>query len=123
MILVEPELHLGSRPDKLVPDVAGWRRERLPEIPDEAAISIAPDWVCEVLLDRTRRLDLGKKRQVYAREGVKHLWFVDPEAQLVEVMRLEGRRWLLIETFEADAVVRAEPFEAADVPLSALWER
>lgn len=123
VILIEPELHLGSRPDKLVPDVAGWRRERLPEIPDEAAISIAPDWVCEVLSDRTRRLDLGKKRQVYAREGVKHLWFVDPEAQLVEVMRLEGRRWLLIETFEADAVVRAEPFEAADVPLSALWER
>lgn len=123
VILKEPELHLGSRPDKVVPDVAGWRRERMPEIPDAAAITIAPDWVCEVLSDRTRRLDRGKKQRVYAREGVKHLWFVDPEAQIVEVLRLEGHRWLLVDTFEADAAVRAEPFEAAELPLGALWAR
>jgi Uma2 family endonuclease len=123
VILMEPELHLGSKPDKLVPDVAGWRRERLPEIPDAAAITIAPDWVCEVLSDRTRRIDRGKKQRIYAREGVKHLWFVEPEAQLVEVLRLSGRNWLVVDTFEADAVVRMEPFEAAELPLSALWAR
>jgi Uma2 family endonuclease len=123
VILIEPELHLGSKPDKVVPDVAGWRRERMPEIPDAAAITIAPDWACEVLSDRTRRLDRGKKQRVYAREGVGHLWFVDPEAEFVEVLRLEGHRWLFVDTFEADAAVRAEPFEAAELPLGALWAR
>jgi Uma2 family endonuclease len=123
VILMEPELHLGSKPDKVVPDVAGWRRERMPEVPDEAAITIAPDWVCEVLSDRTRRLDRGKKQPTYAREGVKHLWFADPEAQMVEVFRLEGPRWLLVATVEADARVRVEPFEAVELPLSALWAR
>jgi len=123
VILIEPELHLGSKPDKVVPDVAGWRRERMPEIPDAAAITIAPDWVCEVLSDRTRRLDRGKKQRIYAREGVKHLWFADPEAQMVEVFRLEGNRWLLVDTVEADAKVRVEPFEKVELPLSALWAR
>src|SRR5688500_9281725 len=47
VILIEPELHLGPRPDKLAPDLAGWRREKMPEVP--AAAAIAPDWACEVL--------------------------------------------------------------------------
>ena len=75
-IIDEPELHLGA--DILVPDLAGWRRERMPEYPDTAYVSLAPDWVCEVLSALTRRLDLHGKRPVYAREGVSHLWLVDP---------------------------------------------
>jgi Uma2 family endonuclease len=123
VLLMEPELHLGPKPDKLVPDIAGWLRDRMPEVPDDAAVVTAPDWVCEVLSDRTRRLDRGKKQRIYAREGVKHLWFADPEAQMVEVFRLEGGHWVLVDTFEGDAKARAEPFDAVDLPLSALWAR
>ena len=72
----EPELHLGE--DILVPDVAGWRRERLPRIPETWDAVIAPDWVCETLADSTRDLDLNGKRPIYAREGFPHLWLVDP---------------------------------------------
>ena len=66
----EPELHLGE--DILVSDVAGWRRERLPRIPETWGAVIAPDWVCETLADSTRELDLNGKRPAYAREGIPH---------------------------------------------------
>ena len=54
-ILDEPEMHLG--PHILVPDLAGWRRERMPALPDEAYFALAPDWVCEVLSPGTARID------------------------------------------------------------------
>lgn len=123
LILDEPELHLGSRPDKLVPDLAGWRRERMPELPDTAAIDLAPDWVCEVLSEGTASMDRGKKRRIYAREAVGHLWFVDPEQQLLEVFRFQAGQWLLVDTFEANATIRAEPFDAIEIELGRLWER
>src|SRR5687767_10568546 len=46
-ILHEVELHLG--PDVLVPDLAGWRRTRMPKppAPTEPFVSLAPDWLCE----------------------------------------------------------------------------
>lgn len=125
VFLIEPELHLGSRPDKVVPDLAGWRRERLPEAlldaNAEGAIAIAPDWVCEVLSDRTERIDRGKKRRIYRREGVKHLWFLDPRDRTLEVYRLADGRWLEVDTFEGDAPVRAEPFDAIELTLGDLW--
>ena len=70
-IIDEPELHLGK--DILVPDLAGWRRERMPDYPDVAYFTLAPDWVCEVLSPSTRALDKGRKRDIYAREGVAYL--------------------------------------------------
>src|SRR5258706_14438944 len=42
IILDEPELRLHG--DVLVPDLAGWRRERVPQLPDVAAFALAPDW-------------------------------------------------------------------------------
>jgi Uma2 family endonuclease len=122
-ILIEPELHLGSMPDKVVPDLAGWRRARMPELPDTPAITLAPDWICEVLSPGTIAFDRGEKRRTYAREGVQYLWFVDPEQQLLEVFRLEMGRWVLTETFEGNARVRAEPFEVIEIELGRLWER
>lgn len=122
IILFEPELHLGSRPDKVVPDLAGWRRKTMPELPDTAAIELAPDWVCEVLSDRTERVDRTKKRRIYAREGVGYLWLVSPDQRMLEVFRLQGEHWVLLETFEGDSVVRAEPFDAIQLPLGNLWE-
>jgi Uma2 family endonuclease len=120
VILFEPELRLGG--EALVPDLAGWRRERLPEPPSTAALTLAPDWVCEVLSASTEALDRGRKMGSYAREGVKHLWLVDPRSRLLEVYRLEQGRWLRLSAFVGDSLVRAEPFEAIELRLSVLWQ-
>jgi Uma2 family endonuclease len=117
--LDEPELHLGD--DVLVPDLAGWRRERVPEFPDTAAFVVAPDWVCEVVSPSTERLDRAKKMPAYARQGVAHLWLVSPQARTLEVYRLADGRWLLLATHEGTTRVRAEPFDAVDLELGPLW--
>ena len=118
-ILFEPELHFGE--DVLVPDLAGWRRERMPEFPDTAAFTLTPDWACEVVSPSTERLDRATKMPVYAREGVAHLWLVNPAARTLEVYRLAEGRWLLLATHEGAAQVRAEPFDAVELALAPLW--
>ena len=120
-IVDEPELHLGR--NVLVPDLAGWRRERLPVLPREAFFSLAPDWVCEVLSPATARLDRLKKLAIYAREGVGHAWLVDPGLETLEVYRRQGEAWLLVLTAGGDDVVRAEPFDAIELTLTGLWIR
>ncbi len=115
----EPELHLGE--DIVVPDLAGWRHETMPEYPDAAYCTIAPDWVCEVLSPSTRQLDLNEKRSFYAREGVGHLWFVDPDARTLEAFELREGQWLLLATLVDDALVSLPPFDAITFPLDALW--
>lgn len=119
LIVDGPELHLGA--DILVPDLAGWRRERLPKLPNAAFLTLAPDWVCEVLSPRTHRLDRVEKRAVYAREGVHHLWFVDPLEQTLETYELIGGRWTETGSFAGDSLVRAVPFDAIELELGALW--
>ena len=118
-IIDEPELHLGA--DIVVPDLAGWRRETLPVYPDAAYFEIAPDWVCEVLSPLTRRIDQNEKREIYGREGVSHLWFVDPDARTLEVFALREGQWVLLTTLAGAAEVCQPPFEAISFPLSALW--
>lgn len=119
LLLDEPELHLGS--DILVPDIAGWRRERLPSVPAEPYLTLAPDWVCEFLSPSTARLDRAEKLPIYAREGVGHVWLIDPAARLLEVYRLDGEHWLLLGTHSDSAKVRAEPFEVFELDLAVLW--
>jgi Uma2 family endonuclease len=121
VLLFEPELHLGS--EVLVPDLAGWRRERMPELPEEAAFTLAPDWVCEVLSPSTAVLDRGRKLTSYAREGVRNLWLVDPEARSLEVYRLESGHWGLLDTHVGEVRVHAEPFEVLALELGRLWKR
>lgn len=118
-ILDEPEPHLAD--DVLVPDIAGWRRSRMPRLPEAAFFTLAPDWVCEVLSPSTERFDRSRKLAVYAREGVAHAWLVNPVARTLEVYRNEAGRWLLIATHAGDAVVRAEPFDAVELDLLPLW--
>lgn len=120
-LLVEPELHLGSEPAIVVPDLAGWRRERLPAIPHEPFLALAPDWLCEVVSPSTGRLDRAKKLPLYAAEGVGHVWLVDPLQRTLEVLRNEGGRFFLLATHADVARVRAEPFEALELELGALW--
>jgi Uma2 family endonuclease len=119
LIVFEPELHLGD--DVIVPDVAGWRRERMPAVPDTAWFDVAPDWVCEVLSPGTRQRDLTVKREIYAEHGVAHLWFVDPEARTLEAFALRGGEWVLAAALAGDAAAAVAPFAAAPFPLSALW--
>jgi Uma2 family endonuclease len=119
LFLDEPELHF--RKDVLVPDLAGWRRERMPEAPDEAYITLAPDWICEVLSPSTETLDRGRKLRVYAREGVAHGWLVDPLRQTLEVLALESGQWSLLATHDGRVSVRAVPFHAIEVVLGTLW--
>lgn len=118
-ILPEPELHLKA--DILVPDLAGWKKERMPEKPKTAHSEIVPDWVCEVLSPSNLRLDRVKKVPKYAEHGVKHLWLLDPEQKTLEVMRLQGGYWLLVKVFEGGEKVRAEPFDAVEIDLAVVW--
>ncbi len=119
VILPEPELHFGK--DVLVPDLAGWCRSRLPEVPDEAYLTLAPDWVCEVLSASTETLDRSKKLRIYARERVAHAWLVDPLRRTLEVLSLESRTWTSPRTYEGGGKVRAEPFDAIELELDAVW--
>ena len=118
-ILHEPELHLDE--DVVVPDLAGWRRERMPEVPSEAYFTVVPDWVCEVLSPSTKSLDLGGKRAVYARAGVGYLWFVDPEERFLQVFELRDKEWNLIDTLFDDALVSLPPFGEISFNLGDLW--
>ena len=119
VILDEPELHFGK--DVLVPDLAGWRRERLPTVPAAAYMMLAPDWVCEVLSPSTEPLDRGAKLRIYARESVSYAWLVDPLQRSLEVLALELGRWKPLASHEGFARVSVPPFDAIELELGALW--
>jgi Uma2 family endonuclease len=121
LILDEPELQLSEH--ILVPDLAAWRRERMPEMPIAPRLELAPDWICEVLSPSTQAIDRADKLPIYASHGVRHAWLIEPLGQTLEVYRLEGERWLLLGTHRGPVTVRAEPFDAVDLDLSALWIR
>jgi Uma2 family endonuclease len=118
-ILFEPELHLG--PDILVPDLAGWRRERMSVLRNVPYFELAPDWVCEVLSTTTARMDRIRKKPIYAREGVGHLWLVDPGVRTLEVYRLERGQWVDAGAYGDADMVRAEPFAAVEMAMSQWW--
>jgi Uma2 family endonuclease len=107
--------------DVLVPDLAGWRRERMPATGDVPYFTLAPDWLCEVLSPSTAKTDRAEKLAIYAREKVGYVWLVDPRIHTLEVLRREGEHWLVLGVWKDDARVRAEPFEAFELDLSILW--
>jgi hypothetical protein len=119
VILYQPELHLGR--NVVVPDLAGWRRTRLPQVPKAPYSTLAPDWVCEVLSPSTAMLDRAKKLQIYVRAKVGHAWIIDPAAHLLEVLQLETGRWVIAATYAGSEVVRAEPFSETPLDLGLLW--
>ena len=119
VLLYEPELHFGD--EVVVPDLAGWRRERMPLVPDVPYFELAPDWVCEVLSPSTERHDRADKLAIYAGASVGHAWLVNPRNRTLEVMRRQERQWLQVGVFRDDARVRAEPFDAIELELGALW--
>jgi Uma2 family endonuclease len=119
LLLVEPELHFGN--DVLVPDLAGWRRERLPSTPNAPYLTLAPDWICEVLSPSTECIDRGKKLHIYARENVRHAWLIDPLRHSLEVLALESGSLAQIAEHHGERGVRALPFDAVELDLRALW--
>jgi Uma2 family endonuclease len=120
ILLDEPELHL--REDIVVPDLAGWRRERMPVLVDDVPyFTLAPDWVCEVLSASTAKQDRIEKLPLYAREQVGYAWLVDPRLRTLEALRLENGRWVVVGLWKDGARVRAEPFEAFELELGVLW--
>lgn len=118
-ILFEPELHFKN--DVLVPDIAGWRRERLPVLPDAAFFTIAPDWLCEILSPATEHIDRARKTRIYGHEGVKTLWLVDPRPRTIEVYVSVRGVWALARSHQGDAVASIEPFDALPLEMGRLW--
>ncbi len=118
-ILPEPELHF--RADVLVPDYAGWRRARMPAMPEKTYFELAPGWLCEILSPSTASLDRTRKLAVYAREGMPHIWPVDPLARTLEVLRLDAGRWTIVSSRAGTELIRAEPFEDVELRLGDLW--
>lgn len=125
-IIPEPELHLerpSGRVEVVVPDVSGWRRERMPAVPRTPAFEMPPDWVCEVLSQGARNLrrDRILKPDVYATDGIPHLWIVDPVGETLEVFRLQGAVYARVQAFAGDVRVHAEPFEALELDIGGWW--
>jgi Uma2 family endonuclease len=119
-ILPEPGIELPGSPE-FSPDVAGWRRERLPELPEAEPIRVAPDWVCEVLSPSTRGYDFIKKRPFYARSGVSWLWYVDVEARSISVSQLRDSAWVEVAVHGDDERVRLQPFPDVELALALWW--
>jgi len=118
-IVDEPELHLSD--DILVPDIAGWRRERMPSLPGTAWFELPPDWVCEILSSSTARTDRAEKLPLYASRGVAYAWLVDPDLRTLEVYANQNGKWLLLAVLEGHAPVSQPPFDAISFDLGGLW--
>jgi len=116
-ILFEPELQLVAL-EPMAPDLAGWRVERMPALPETAYFTLAPDWICEVLSKSTAKIDRDKKLPIYAAHGVAHVWLIDPIDKTLEVHALIDRK---VRLYEGEVRVRADPFSAIELDLAALW--
>lgn len=122
IFLMEPELHLGVEPDIVVPDIAGWRTSRMPRVPAEPYLTLAPDWLAEVLSPSTMRIDRVIKLPVYAQRGVGHVWLIDPVARTLEVLRLDGGGYRIVGAWGGEAAVALEPFAEVTIELGVLWD-
>jgi Uma2 family endonuclease len=119
-IFIEVDVLLGPH-DIVRPDLAGWRRERLRNPSDQRPISVAPDWVCEVLSPSTVAHDKITKRNLYARCGISHYWIVDVDARTLEAFELVEQRWVLLGTYGEGAQVRIPPFEPIELDVGRIF--
>lgn len=120
-ILVEPEIHFIRDREVAVPDLGGWRRARMPEIPRGHRFEMVPDWVCEILSPSTESKDRRIKMPIYARYGVRYAWLVDPEARTLEAYELRQGDWVEIDRFRDDDKVSVAPFAEVAIELTELW--
>lgn len=120
-IILEPEVHFIRDVEVAVPDLAGWRRTRMQNVPDGHRFEVVPDWVCEILLPATAKKDRVVKLPIYARYGVHHVWMVDPLVQTLEAFELQHGRWMLITMLKDDEPVAVPPFDAVTFSLTDFW--
>lgn len=120
-IIDEPELHFVRDTEVLVPDIAGWQRERMPSLPRDHRFEVVPDWVCEVLSPSTVKKDRIGKMPIYARYGVAFLWLVDPLARTLEAFALDRDVWKVIGLFKDRDEVSVQPFDLCSLMLTELW--
>lgn len=120
-ILVEPEIEFKKDTQHFVPDLAGWRKNRMAKPPESHIFKMAPDWVCEVLSPSNIRADKTEKAPQYASFGVKHLWFINPRDKTLDILRLETGKWVLLFSYSGADKVRAEPFQEWEFDLGSLW--
>jgi len=120
-IVDEPEIHFVREKVVFVPDLAGWRRERMPEIPRNPPFEVVPDWICEILSPSTRSKDREIKMPLYARYGVGNAWLIDPDAETLEAYELRGAQWAQLGVYGADDAPAAAPFEVATFRVGDLW--
>ena len=120
-IIDEPEIHFVRDVVVCVPDIAGWRKERMPKIPKGHRFEIVPDWVCEVLSPSTGKKDRVVKMPVYAQFGVSFLWLVHPLDRTLEAFALHEGCWTVIGLFQDDETVQVAPFAELALNLGDLW--
>lgn len=121
-ILIEPEIHLALDTEVVVPDVAGWRRERLPSIQDGHKFTVAPDWICEVISPSSESFDRNLKMPIYAQYGIPYFWLIDPLKQKLEAYCLENASWRSIGVFQGDKIISVDPFGSIQLKMSELWD-
>lgn len=120
IIYDEPEIHFSTE-DIIVPDLAGWRKEKLTTPAEEHRFIVFPDWICEILSPHTAQRDRIIKMRLFARYGVPFVWLIDPTLKTLEVFRLESDKWFRLDAFSENDKVRAEPFQEVEIDLSLLW--
>lgn len=120
-IIVEPEVHFVLDREVAVPDLAGWRRERMPVPPRGHRVEVVPDWVCEILSPATASKDREVKMPLYAHYGVAFAWLVDPQARTLEAYQLERGAWREVARYSDADKVAVPPFEAVTIDLAGLW--
>ena len=120
-IIDEPEIHFALDTEVTVPDIAGWRRERMPSPPEGHKIEVVPDWICEIFSPATKSTDREEKMPLYARYGVRFAWLVDPKTQTLEAYELVDANWRPLGMFRDDDMVSVAPFEEIVIRLVDLW--
>jgi Uma2 family endonuclease len=120
-ILVETEIHFITDREVAVPDLAGWRRERMPQIPEGHRFEIVPDWICEILSPSTASKDREVKMPIYAHYGVAYAWLVDPKRRSLEAFALEESEWRLLATASGTETISVAPFDALPLDLGNRW--
>ncbi|MEA3278501.1 MAG: Uma2 family endonuclease [Pseudomonadota bacterium] len=120
-ILPEPEIHFVRKLEVVVPDLAGWKHERMPKLPETDYFETVPDWVCEVLSPSTASKDREVKMPIYAHYGVRHAWLVDPKARTLEALELRSGVWAEIGRFSGSDAVSIVPFDKIRIELATLW--
>ncbi|WP_089727481.1 Uma2 family endonuclease [Candidatus Thiosymbion oneisti] len=120
-IFVEPEVHFVRDVEVTVPDLAGWRRKRMPYLPEDQRFEVVPDWICEILSPSTASRDREVKMPLYAHYKVQYAWLIDPVKRTLEAYRLDAGAWIEIGRFADADQVAVPPFEAMSLDLKGLW--